>query len=776
LSQEELAERSGLSARAISKLECGHARWPYQDTLRRLADALGLHGAVRAEFIGAPGRRPGRAGPRLDTWPAVGGAPADGEGTASPDRAIPARLVPRQLPAVAGSFAGRSRELRVLDLLLPEAQGDAEEKAVVIVAIGGTAGVGKTTLALRWAHSMASRFPDGHLYANLRGYDQSGDPASPGEIIRGFLRALQPEQACIPVSLEDQAAMYRSLLAAKRMLVVLDNAVDTVQIRPLLPGSSGCRVLVTSRSPLPGLLAFEGAQLLSLDVLTEPEASDLLTARLGADRVVADPDAARELSRFCARLPLALCITAARAATLPGTPLADLASELRHSQNLLDSLNSGEPGTDVRAVFSWSYGRLRAPAARMFRLLSLHPGPDIGVLAAASLAGYPIGQALTAIRDLARAGLITERAPGRFTLHDLLRAYSTEQALLTEAAEDRLAATGRAVDHYLHSARAADELLYRTAWGLTLGQPAPGTSAEEFTSKERALAWLDAERPILLRLIDQAATDGFDAQTWQLAWIVRRFLNNCGYQHELLASQRTALSAACRLGDHEAQAYSRLGLGRTCTELGKFQEADENLGQALAAFREAGHSVGEAYANCAAGMLAGSQDRHSEAITCTLRALSLAEAFAADPGMEFARLTALNNVAWLYACAGKLDQARSSAGEALELFRRVGDSELIASALDTMGLIQHRLGNHGEAVDCYREALGLFASLSSLYKSADAAEHLAEAYQALGDPAKARTALRDALAVLDELRHPRAAEIRGKLHQLDADLRRAVPG
>jgi len=207
-----------------------------------------------------------------------------------------------------------------------------------------------------------------------------------------------------------------------------------------------------------------------------------------------------------------------------------------------------------------------------------------------------------------------------------------------------------------------------------------------------------------------------------------------------------------------------------CTELGEFQDADKNLRRALDTFREAGHPVGEAYATCAAGLLMESQDRHSEAITFTLQALSLAETFAADPGMEFARQTAMNNIAWLYACAGKLDVALSSATSALELFRQLGDSVLTASVMDTLGFIQHRLGHHADAVDCYREAMDLFGSMNSLYKSAEAAEHLAESYQALGDPAKARAALRDALAVLGELRHPRAAEVRAKLRDLDQAL------
>jgi tetratricopeptide (TPR) repeat protein len=280
------------------------------------------------------------------------------------------------------------------------------------------------------------------------------------------------------------------------------------------------------------------------------------------------------------------------------------------------------------------------------------------------------------------------------------------------------------------------------------------------------MAWLDAERPVLLKLIDHAAAAPC-AHAWQLTWILRRYLNNCGYQDELLASQRTALAAARQLGDGEAQAYSHLGLGHTCIEVGDFPAADENLARALAAFREAGHHVGEAYATCAVGTLHGAQDQHSEAITATQYALSLAGAFPAEPGMEFARLTALNNIAWQYACAGKLDEALPAAATALGLFRQAGDPELTACALDTLGLIQHRLGNHTDAIASLREALDLFTSLNSLNNSAQAAENLADAYQALGDPANAGAALRHALTALDQLRHPRATQIRSKLHDLD---------
>jgi transcriptional regulator with XRE-family HTH domain len=331
--------------------------------------------------------------------------------------------VPRQLPAAVADFTGRAAELQTLSRMLDEA-GAGVPGTVVISAIGGTAGVGKTALALYWAHRAAGRFADGQLYVNLRGFDPSGAPATPAEAIRRFLDALAVPPERIPPDPEAQAGLYRSLLADRKMLVVLDNARDEQQVRPLLPASPGSLVLVTSRNQLAGLAAAERARLLTVDVLAHDESVQLLTDRLGARRAAAEPEAVDEIARLCAHLPLALTVAAARAAVRPGFPIASLAADLRDTAGRLDALDSGDPGASVRAVFSWSYQQLSAEAARMFRLLGLHPGPDISVPAAASLAAVEKPEARRLLRELARGCLIAEHIPGRYAFHDLLRAYA----------------------------------------------------------------------------------------------------------------------------------------------------------------------------------------------------------------------------------------------------------------------------------------------------------------------------------------------------------------
>jgi tetratricopeptide (TPR) repeat protein len=296
------------------------------------------------------------------------------------------------------SFAGRAAELAVLDEWLEHAARGGAERAVAISAVCGMAGVGKTALAVYWAHRVADRFPDGQMYVNLRGYDPGGQPADAGEVVRGFLLSLGVAPERIPASLDGQAALYRSVLADRRMLIVADNARNAAQVRPLLPGAPGNVVLVTSRSNLGGLAAAEGARILGLDVLTEADAAGLLSARLGPDRVAAEPEAVAGLIGLCARLPLALAIVAARA-ELSCWPLAVLARRLAGAGERLGLLGLGDPPADVRAVFSWSLRQLSGESARMFRLLALHPGPDISVSAAASLAAVPVPQAQAHLGD-----------------------------------------------------------------------------------------------------------------------------------------------------------------------------------------------------------------------------------------------------------------------------------------------------------------------------------------------------------------------------------------
>ena len=498
------------------------------------------------------------------------GGPA-GPPAAAETAEVPAEpAVPRQLPTAVPYFAGRTSELRLLDAMLSDAGRGST--GVVISAIGGTAGVGKTALALNWAHRVAPNFPDGQLYANLRGFDPAGSPAEPADVLRGFLDALQVHPERFPATTEGLAALYRSLLADRTMLVLLDNAADVAQVRPLLPASPRCLVIVTSRRELSALAAAEGARLLSLDVLPEREAIELLAARLGTDRADAEPDAITQLATLCARLPLALSVIVARAAAAPNLPLAALVTELTELQGRLDALDVGDPAANVRTVFSLSYRHLPEAAARMFRLLGLHPGPDISAPAAASLAGVPLAEARAALRDLTRASLIIESAPGRYGFHDLLRAYAAEQAALREGRERR-EAIHRMLDHYLHTARRAHVVLYPGRQRVDLGRPRALVTPEGFGAKPFALAWLRAEYQVLLKIIDLAAREGFDDYAWRLPVVLWTFFDVCGHWHDGTRMHRTALEAARRCGDQFGQAHALRGLGTFEVMLGDYAQA-----------------------------------------------------------------------------------------------------------------------------------------------------------------------------------------------------------
>ncbi|MBF9130517.1 hypothetical protein I0C86_16335 [Plantactinospora sp. S1510] len=463
----------------------------YHRTRERLAEALGLDPGHR---LGALARAILRADPVLDPCP-VGtdtdtdrdgnsngngngngngndpSAPPAGNRAATYDGVPPRPLgVPAQLPPKLSVFVGRDPELDQLDAaLLP---GRDEPTGVLIAVVSGTAGVGKTTLAVHWAHRQADRFPDGQLHVDLRGFEPTGSVLEPARALRGFLTALGVPPQRIPAELVEQAALYRSLLTGRRMLIMLDNAADAEQVHPLLPGSPGCAVIVTSRNRLSGLVATAGARPLLLDLPPAAEARQLLIRRIGADRVAAEPAAVDELISHCARLPLALAVAAARTAANPTFPLRALARELRSTDSRLAGFADGDTGTDVRAVFSWSYQTLSPPAARLFRLLGLHPGPNIGTSAAASLLGVPVEEVRPSLAELSRANLLVERTPGRYGCHDLLRAYSAELARELEPEAERAEAIRRVLDHYLRTAHAAARS-WQFAWTIAPGWDPP---------------------------------------------------------------------------------------------------------------------------------------------------------------------------------------------------------------------------------------------------------------------------------------------------------------
>ncbi len=490
-----------------------------------------------------------------------------------------ARVVPRQLPAAVAHFAGRSGELAMLTGLL-RARADAGG-TVVISAVSGTAGVGKTALAVYWAHQVANRFPDGQLYVNLRGFDPAGQVMEPAEAVRQFLDALGMPPERIPADLDAQAALYRSQLAGRRMLIVLDNARDTTQVRPLLPGAPTCLVLVTSRNQLTGLVATDGAQPIPLGILAEGEARELLARRLAADRVGAEPQAVAEIIARCAHLPLALALVAARAAIRPRVSLHALADELRDTQQRWEALTGDDPTTDVRTVFSWSYQALSPDVARLFRLLGLHPGPDLAASAAASLAGLPATAVRPLLAELTRASMLAEHIPGRYTFHDLLRAYATDLTHSIDPDERRRAPTHRMLDHYLHTAHTANRLLIPAREQITLTAPQLGVISEHLTGHQQAMDWFTAEHPVLLAALDHAVAAGFDTHAWQLTWTLWTFLDRRGHWHDLAAAGRAAVAAAQRLADPLARALAHHTLAGASIRLGRFDDAHTHLTYAL---------------------------------------------------------------------------------------------------------------------------------------------------------------------------------------------------
>jgi DNA-binding SARP family transcriptional activator len=504
--------------------------------------------------------------------------------------------VPRQLPGIAGDFVGREVELAALDETLKEASGQ-QPGTVVINAISGTAGVGKTALAMRWAHQAASQFPDGQLYVNLRGFDLSSRPARSAEAIGGFLDALGVPAGRIPTDQAAQVGLYRSLLADRQILIVLDNAHDEEQVRPLLPPGPGCLTVVTSRNKMTGLAVAEGARLLVLDPLTPDEACRMLSARLGRHRPHGNPETIAEIARLCAFLPLALAAAAARAADSPALLLSGLAAELRASRprlDALDALDAGDPAVCVRSVFSWSYRELSAGGQRMFRVMGLHPGPDIAIAAAASLAGTSPAETHHSLAELTRLHLVSEHIPGRYACHDLLRAYAAEQAATLDD-EARGAATGRILDHYLHSAYAASRVLDPARdVQVNPALPRPPVVPEHFADPGQALAWLTAEHRVLLAAVRLAADNAFDTYAWQLPLAMMPFFSRTGHWHEQVAAQRTALAAAERLGDLGAQAISCRVLGLATAQLGIYDEARVCFSRAFGLYKQIGDRVGEA--------------------------------------------------------------------------------------------------------------------------------------------------------------------------------------
>jgi tetratricopeptide (TPR) repeat protein/DNA-binding XRE family transcriptional regulator len=732
LSQADLAVRAGLAERSVRGIEIGRVR-PRPGTVRLLAEALGLAGAELERFresAGPTGMEPG--GVR------------------------PVRPRPAQLPHGVVGFAGREAFVAALDALLT----DRGPTAVVISALAGTAGVGKTALAVHWAHRVADRFPDGQLFVNLRGYDPSGSVMDPAEALRAFLDALGVRCDQVPGDLTAQIGLYRSLLAARRVLVVLDNARDAEQVRPLLPGAPGCLAVVTSRNDLSGLVAADGARPLTVDLLSVDESRRLLAGRLGEPRVAAEPEAVDELIVGCGRLPLALAVVAARAAGRPDLTLASVAAQVRTAG--LDAFSGPDLSTDVRAVIGWSYRSLSEDAARTLRLLGLHPGPDASLAAAASLTGAPPDSVRGWLSELSRAHLLTEPAPGRYAFHDLLRACATELVHTLDAAADREWARRRLVDHYVHTGHTAALLLMPQRAPLELPAASEGAVRLPLATEDEASAWFAAEHESLLAALRAAAGGGHDEDAWRLAWVLVDFQETRGYRQEWIACQRLGLDAARRLGQRQYQALSLRFLGRATNLIGRHDEAERYLRASLGLFAELGDLAAEALTRHALALLTGFQGRHAEALDHAERALAQFQAAQHLAGQARAH----NTVGWYLSQLGRHPPAVDQCRQAIAIHQKVGDRHGEACTWDSLGHAYNQMSQHAEALHCFETSLDLLRESVDRYVEAQVRMHQGEAHLGAGDREAARAAWVRALTILEDLADPLAEDVRARLDQL----------
>ncbi|GAA4044999.1 AfsR/SARP family transcriptional regulator [Nonomuraea soli] len=745
--------RLGLHTELVAELRQLTSAHPLNEHLRgqlitalhgagRTSEALAEYQSARRLLLDELGIEPGEALARAHQAVLSGDATAPaavvtGQAPA-PAAVVTGRApVPRQLPPDVPAFTGRREAVARLDELAAE-PGDSP----VVCLVSGTAGVGKTALAVHWAHRAAGRFPDGQLHLNLRGYDPL-DPLSPGAALDLLLRGLGVET--VPHSPDQRAALYRSVLAGKRMLILLDNARTAEQVRPLLPGTAGHLVLVTGRDSLPGLVARDGARRLRLSPLSHDEADDLLGRLLGHERAGSDPQARRAVVAYCAALPLALRIAAEHLLDHPGMALGELVDALAEESGRLDLLEAhGDPLADVRTVFSWSYRALREPAARLFRLLSLAPGPDFDVHAAANLAGLSEAVARRLLQDLRRASLVEDAGAGRHLLHDLLRAYSAERSQAEDDPGERRAALTRLLDWYACSARAAMDVVdwFRPPF-LPPSAFAAAVPLPPFEEVDQAWAWLEGERANLVAAVRRAAADGLAEHAWRICHELQHLFFIRGYDQAWIDTHSVAVAAAqaagddlgvaatssslasyyavqgrrrqalrlreCvvehyhRLGLHHAEAVSRVYLADAHFNLGRLDETERECERALALSLAHDDFFAQVLARWGLARAHSRTGRFDRALTAQLELLALAE----ETGSLQSQSVTLVELATTHLLGGDLDQAMERFEQALRTSRQVGDRRSEIRGLAGIGTVRFRTVGAEEAISWWEAALEL---------------------------------------------------------------------
>ncbi|GAA2803427.1 ATP-binding protein [Saccharopolyspora taberi] len=646
---------------------------------------------------------------------------------------------PRQLPGDVRGFVNRAQELERLDLIL--ADRGRGRNAIATCVVVGTAGVGKTSLAVHWAHQVADRFPDGQLYVNLHGYDP-GAPITADQALERFLLAMGVPADAVPADLESRAALYRSRLAGRRVLVVLDNAATAGQVRPLLPGVAGCLVLVTSRSRLSGLVARDGAYRVTLGVLHDSEAVELLRGATEGYRLPDEVSELTELARLCARLPLALRIAAERAISRPHMPLHDLIAELRDESALWEALTAGDDDESdaVRTVFAWSYRALPAEAGRLFRLLGLHPGAAFSSTAAAALADLPAARTRRLLDDLVGAHLLEQPQPNRYEFHDLLRAYATNQARAEETAETTDAAVRRVLLWYLRTAEEAVQVLN-------------GSESPMFAGYQQANDWYEQERPNLVAATRVAEETGMRDLAARIPAVLRGIYANRNHFDDWFATATLALGAVRGLGDRAGEADVLESLGKAHTQSSNPAEAIRFQQAALAIRAELGDTAGEIGPTNAIGLT----HLRTRALPEAREWFERAAEIAAELDDEYWTATAWNNAANVDLELERFAEAAERLRQALAVFRRLGARDRVGDALRGLSHAHRGLGELDAASTAIEEAVVIAEEIQNRAREAFWLLERGRVQLALGEPHNALDSLQRA-AMLQRRLGDRARE------------------
>ncbi|MFF4903176.1 ATP-binding protein [Streptomyces sp. NPDC001068] len=717
LTLEGLAAASGVSVRAISDMERGQSL-PRPATLGELLDALRPGEDERRRLLRAARRH--------------------------------TRQTPRQLPPDPVAFQGREETLAAVRAMAGQLTGPFRN--VVISAIGGMAGVGKTTLAVHWAHQEAERFPDGQLYVNLRGFDEQAQPLDPGEALGGFLGALGVPSTDLPAGTKERSALFRERVASLRLIVVLDNARGEEHVRPMLPLAPGCLTIITSREHMSGLAATEGAALIALEVWSETESLTALAARIGGERVRAEPRAAAELVGLCGGLPLAIAVLGAQLSMSPGLPLHVVVRELAEAR--LDALSVDDRRADIRAVFSCSYRTLSAETARFFRYLALHPGPAASVESIASLVGVGMPSARRHLRELVSASLLSRDAEGRYVLHDLVRAYGAE--LVERHGDDRHGAEARLLHYLRRNAYAANRFIAKYMPERT-DAPVPGVVRVAIDDRDEALAWYRQEEQTAAAALRLPVDPGLLRHRVDLIreWASYHVVE--GRWAEEITAERIGLDAALALDDPVAVARAGGSLARALVETGRPDEADEPVELILAHLhRLPPEDRGRAERSIA--WARDGQERYAEGLRHSRRALEIFRGL----GQRDQIAVELGSVGWFLSALGEYREAIARCEEAIPILRDLGDRGNEAAAWDSIGYARQRLGDPAAAVVDYEKSLRLFEELLNDYSQAAVLDHLASAQLELGDALRARASWTRAADIFGGLRVARAAEMRAK--------------